>query len=101
MPVATSSSIQRQPFQQMLGVELPARQEKPPAPRPALGAPAPKLGVGKLSFGLLETLCPPELVDRFIKEVGWEVERNLMLPPRLGVFALQLMCMSCTDVFGL
>src|SRR3984893_7481244 len=100
MPVATSSSIQRQPFQQMLGVELPARQEKPPAPRPGLGAPAPELGVGKLSFGLLETLCPPELVDRVIKEAGREGKRNRLLPPRLVVYALLLMCLSGTMVTG-
>ena len=100
MPVATSSSIQRQPFQQMLGVELPARQEKPPAPRPALSAPASKLDVRKLSFGLLETLCPPELVDRVIKEVGREGERNRLLPPRLVVYALLLMCLSGTMGYG-
>jgi hypothetical protein len=100
MPVTASSSIQRQPFQQMLGVELPARQEKPPAPRPGLAAPAPKLGVGKLSFGLLETLCPPELVDRVIKEAGREGERNRLLPPRLVVYALLLMCLSGTMGYG-
>src|SRR6202011_4204330 len=100
MPVRASSSIQRQPFQQMLGVELPARQEKPPAPRPALGAPAPKLEVRKLSFGLLETLCPPELVDRVIKEAGREGKRNRLLPPRLVVYALLLMCLSGTMGYG-
>jgi len=100
MPVTASSSIQRQPFQQMLGVELPARQEKPPAPRPALGAPASKLDVRKLSFGLLETLCPPELVDRVIKEAGREGERNRLLPPRLVVYALLLMCLSGTMGYG-
>ena len=100
MPVTASSSIQRQPFQQMLGVELPARQEKPPAPRPALGPPAPKLDVRKLSFGLLETLCPPELVDRVIKEAGREGERNRLLPPRVVVYALLLMCLSGTMGYG-
>jgi hypothetical protein len=100
MPVTASSSIQRPAFQQMLGVELPARQEKPPAPRPALELPAPKLGFRKLSFGLLETLCPPELVDRVIKEAGREGERNRLLPPRLVVYALLLMCLSGSMGYG-
>ena len=100
MPVTASSSIQRQPFQQMLGVELPARQEKPPAPRPALDLAEPKLGFRRLSFGLLETLCPPELVDRVIKEAGREGERKRLLPPRLVVYALLLMCLSGSMGYG-
>ncbi|MBJ7614860.1 MAG: hypothetical protein JF924_21430, partial [Candidatus Dormibacteraeota bacterium] len=76
MPVATSSSIQRQPFQQMLGVELPPRKEKLPAPPRELAALAPQVGVPKLSFGLLETLCPRELVDRVLVEAGREGQRN-------------------------
>jgi hypothetical protein len=65
-----------------------------------MGAPAPKLGVGKLSFGLLETLCPPELVDRVLQEAGREGERNRLLPPRLVVYALLLMCLSGTMGYG-
>jgi hypothetical protein len=100
MPVATSSSIQRQPFQQMLGVELPPRNEKPPAPPRELAAPAPQVGVPKLSFGLLETLCPRDLVDRVLVEVGREGKRNRLLPPWLVVYALLLMCLSGTMGYG-
>jgi hypothetical protein len=100
MPVTASSSIQRPPFQQMLGMELPACPEKPLARRPALELPAPKLGFRKLSFGLLETLCPPELVDRVIKEAGREGERNRLLPPRMVVYALLLMCLSGSMGYG-
>lgn len=97
MPVSTSSSIQRQPFQQMLGVELPPRQEKPPAERVA---PAPQGRVSKSSFGLLESLCPRELVDRVIKESGREGQRNRQLPPWLVVYALLMMCLSGTMGYG-
>jgi Insertion element 4 transposase N-terminal/Transposase DDE domain len=100
MPVATSSSIQRQPFQQMLGMELPPRNEKPPAPRRELDALAPQLGVPKLSFGLLETLCPRDLVDRVLVEVGREGKRNRLLPPWLVVYALLMMCLSGTMGYG-
>ncbi|HLB78652.1 MAG TPA: IS4 family transposase, partial [Candidatus Dormibacteraeota bacterium] len=100
MPVTTSSSIQRQPFQQTLGVELPPRQEKPPAPPRELAAPAPQVGVPKLSLGLLETLCPRELVDRVLVEAGREGKRNRLLPPWLVVYALLLMCLSGTMGYG-
>jgi transposase IS4-like protein/DDE family transposase len=100
MPVATSSSIQRQPFQQMLGVELPPRQEKPPVPRRELAGPAPQVGVPRLSFGLLETLCPRDLVDRVLVEAGREGKRNRLLPPWLVVYALLLMCLSGTMGYG-
>jgi hypothetical protein len=100
MPVATSSSIQRQPFQQILGVELPPRKEKPPAPPRELAAPAPQVGVPKLSFGLLETLCPRDLVDRVLVELGKEGKRNRLLPPWLVVYALLLMCLSGTMGYG-
>ena len=100
MPVTTSSSIQRQPFQQTLGVELPPRQEKPPAAPRELAAPAPQVGVPKLSLGLLETLCPRELVDRVLVEAGREGKRNRLLPPWLVVYALLLMCLSGTMGYG-
>ena len=100
MPVTTSSSIQRQPFQQMLGVELPPRKEKPPAPPAELVGPAPQVGVAKASFGLLETFCPRELVDRVIKESAREGERNRQLPPWLVVYALLMMCLSGTMGYG-
>ena len=100
MPVITSSSIQPQPFQQMLGVELPPRKEKPPAPPAEPVGPAPQAGVAKASFGLLESFCPRELVDRVIKESAREGERNRQLPPWLVVYALLMMCLSGTMGYG-
>ena len=100
MPVITSSSIQRQPFQQMLGVELPPRQEKPPAAPRELDERAPKSGLPKLNFGLLQVLCPRELVDRVIKEAGKEGERNRLLPPWMVVYALLMMCLPGTKGYG-
>ena len=98
MPVSTSSSIQQQPFQQMLGVELPPREKQPaPAERVAW---APQGGISKPSFGLLESLCPRELVDRVIKESGREGQRNRQLPPWLVVYALLMMCLSGTMGYG-
>src|SRR6202048_5498097 len=100
IPVATPSSIQRQPCQQILGVELPPRQEKPPAPPRELAVPAPQVGVPQLSFGLLETLCPRDLVDRVLVEVGKAGKRNRLLPPWLVVYALLLMCLSGSMGYG-
>lgn len=100
MPVTTSSFIPRQPFQQMLGVELPPRREKPPAPPAERVAPAPQGGVAKSRFGLLESLCPRELVDRVIKESGREGQRSRQLPPWLVVYALLMMCLSGSMGYG-
>src|SRR5262252_1910982 len=100
MPVTTSSFIQRQPFQQMLGVELPPRREKPPAPSAERVVPAPQGGVAKSSFGLLESLCPRELVDRVIKESGREGQRKRQLPPWLVVYALLMRCLSGSMGYG-
>src|SRR4030081_888116 len=100
MPVIPSSPIQPQPFQQMLGVELPPRREKPPAPPAEPVGPAPQAGVAKASFGLLESFCPRELVDRVIKESAREGERNRQLPPWLVVYALLMMCLSGTMGYG-
>src|SRR3977135_2666308 len=100
MPVTTSSSIQRQPFQPTLGLGLPPRQAKPPAAPRELAAPAPQVGVPKLSLGLLETLCPRDLVDRVLVEAGREGKRNRLLPPWLVVYTLLLMCLSGTMGYG-
>src|SRR5215469_6687379 len=100
MPVTTSSFIQRQPFQQMLGVELPPRREKPPAPPAERVTLVPQGGVAKSRFGLLESLCPRELVDRVIKESGREGQRTRQLPPWLVVYALLMMCLSGSMGYG-
>ena len=83
-----------------MGVELPPRKEKPPAPPAEPVGPAPQVGVAKASFGLLESFCPRELVDRVIKESAREGERNRQLPPWLVVYALLMMCLSGTMGYG-
>jgi hypothetical protein len=100
MPVAPSSSIQRSPFQQMLGVELPPLVEKQPAAPTQPVDPAPKTRVPVFSFGLLEALCPRELVDRVIKELGREGERNRLLPAWWVVYGVLMMCLSGRTGYG-
>ncbi|HKF15778.1 MAG TPA: transposase domain-containing protein, partial [Candidatus Dormibacteraeota bacterium] len=62
--------------------------------------PAPQGGVAKSSFGLLESLCPRELVDRVIKESGREGQRTRQLPPWLVIYALLMMCLSGSMGYG-
>jgi hypothetical protein len=100
MPVAPSSSIQRSPFQQMLGVELPPLVEKQPVTPAQPVDPAPKSRVPEFSFGLLEALCPRELVDRVIKELGREGERKRLLPAWWVVYGVLMMCLSGRTGYG-
>jgi hypothetical protein len=100
MPVAPSSSIQRSPFQQILGVELPPLVEKPPASPAEPLDPAPKPRLPDLSFGLLEAFCPRPLVDRVIKELGRGGERDRLLPAWWVVYGLLMMCLSGRMGYG-
>jgi hypothetical protein len=91
------SSRKRPCFQQLLPVELPTAvscpQVKPPPPvaRRRRGDPR------EFSFGLLTALCPPELVDRLLAEHGRQERRCRLLPARLMVYALLLMCL-CAEL---
>jgi Insertion element 4 transposase N-terminal/Transposase DDE domain len=100
MPVTPSSSIQRSPFQQILGVELPPLVEKPLAAPAKPVDPTPKITVPEFSFGLLEALCPRELVDRAIRELGRGGERNRLLPAWWVVYGLLMMCLSGRTGYG-
>lgn len=48
----------------------------------------------EFSFGLLTALCPPALVDRVLAEQGRQERRCRLLPARLVVYALLLMCIA-------
>src|SRR5437660_3527326 len=93
MLVAPSSPIAR-PFQQPLPVDLPLPVTlltgEPPASTPELRTRAPR----EFSFGLLTAFCRPELVDRVVAKCGRQERRCRLLPARLVVYALLLMCLS-------
>jgi hypothetical protein len=94
MPVAPSSP-KASPFQQLLPVDLPLPvtllSEELPAPTPG----PPSRGARReVSFGLLTAFCSPELVDRVVAECGRQERRRRLLPARLVVYALLLMCLS-------
>jgi hypothetical protein len=79
-------------FQQLLPVELPTAVSCPPAEAPAAVARRRRGDPREFSFGLLRALCPPELVDRLLAEHGRQERRCRLLPARLMVYALLLMC---------
>lgn len=93
MLVAPSSSrIVPSSFQQLLPVELPAPVTV------ASGLPPPVLGGNRsdprdFPFGLLTAFCSPELVDQVVAECGRQERRCRLLPARLMVYALLLMCL--------
>lgn len=49
---------------------------------------------GDVNFGLLTAICPPQLVDRVIDQVGQRERRCRRLPSRLLVYAVVFMCFS-------
>jgi hypothetical protein len=93
MLVAPSSPITPS-FQQLLPVDLPMPVRgltgELPASTPGPRSSAPR----EFSFGLLTTFCSPELVDRVVAECGRQERRCRLLPARLVVYALLLMCLS-------
>lgn len=96
MLVAPSS---RKPsgFQQLLPVDLPMT-ESCPQPKPVPAVARRRLSDPRnFSFGLLAALCPPALVDQVLAEHGRRERRCRLLPARLMVYALLLMCM-CADL---
>jgi hypothetical protein len=48
----------------------------------------------EFSFGLLAAFCAPELVDRVVSECDRQQQRCRLLPARLMVYALLLMCLA-------
>lgn len=94
MPTSISSPISTSTaFQTPLPLELPPSEpsESNQAKRPRPEAPASPRDFG---FGLLSRFCPPELVDRILDETGREEKRCRLLPARLVVYALLLMCLK-------
>jgi Insertion element 4 transposase N-terminal/Transposase DDE domain len=93
MLLSTSSRIESG-FQQLLPVELPPRVQ----PREEQNSPARHAGPAKgditLGWGLLSRLCSSELVDRVLREQDRQEQRVRLLPARLVVYGLLLMCMG-------
>jgi Insertion element 4 transposase N-terminal/Transposase DDE domain len=95
MPVSPSSRI-ASAFQQLLPVDLPELEGAPGKP-PSTADCGRRKGSPEFSFGLLTALCPPALVDRVVEEAGRQERRCRLLPARLVVYALLVMCM-CADL---
>ncbi len=91
----TSSTI-ASGFQQLLLVELPPRVAAAVGERPAGergGQGAGSRDLAEFKWGLLSLLCPPELIDRVLVEQGRREERRRLLPARVVVYGLLLMCL--------
>src|SRR5215472_13680330 len=94
MPADVSSRIPPPPwFQHLLPIELPPPQldvigTEPPGP-----APSPASSPRDFGFGALSDICSAELVDRVLTECGRLEHRCRLLPARLMVYALLLMCL--------
>src|SRR5919204_112366 len=82
----------RSGFQQLLPVELPPAVPCPQREAPTAVARRRRGDPREFGFGLLTALCPPELVDRLLVEHGCQERRCRLLPARLMVYALLLMC---------
>jgi len=93
MLVTPSSRIVPSSFQQLLPVELPAPVTiaSGPPPAPVLGRS--RTDPREFPFGLLTAFCSPELVDQVVAECGRQERRCRLLPARLMVYALLLMCL--------
>ena len=92
MPVAISSPISSPPAFQHLLFDLP--EPKPPSViqiRPQTPASPRDLG-----FGILSHYCGPELIDRVLAQHGCAEQRCRLLPARLVVNAILLMCLKPT-----
>lgn len=94
MLAEVSSHIAPSWFQHLLPMELPPAQAEAVAPeaRPptnaATGSPR------EFGFGVLSAICSPELIDRVLSEGSQQEQRCRLLPARLTVYALLLMCLQ-------
>jgi hypothetical protein len=92
--LVTPSSPIAPAFQQQLPVDVPMPVRlltaEPAASTPRSGCSTPR----EFSFGLLTAFCSPRLVDRVLTECGRQERRCRLLPARLVVYALLLMCLS-------
>jgi hypothetical protein len=91
MLASLSSPIQPSWFQQPLHIELPTPIV---APLTLLEPPAQTTSSScEFGFGVLSAICKPELIDRIVEECGRREQRCRLLPARLTVHALLLMCL--------
>ena len=91
MPATSSSRISKTWFQFLLPFELPVAVE--PAVEHSDGSPVKVAAAAGAGFGLLSAICPPELVDRVLEECGRRERRVRLLPARLVVYVLLVMCL--------
>ena len=92
MLASQSSSKAAVHFQVGLPIELPAANLPTDSP-PALAGRS-DASPRDFNFGLLMAVCPPQLVDGVIEELGRGEDRCRRLPARLLVYALVFMCLS-------
>lgn len=96
MLTSLSSQICPAPaFQHLLPLELP-RTQLPPRPSslhvpPAQANPSSPHDFG---FGILSAFCNPAVVDRVLAECNCREQRCRLLPSRLMVYSMLLMCLN-------
>jgi hypothetical protein len=93
MLASLSSRIAPSWFQQPLCIDLPTPI---PAPNTSPEALPEKASIGsprEFGFGVLSAICKPELIDEVLAGCGRLERRCRLLPARLMVYALLLMCL--------
>ena len=94
MPADVSSRIAPPPwFQHLLPIELPPPQLDVASPGESAPAKPPAPSPREFGFGVLSAICRPELVDQVLTDCGRLERRCRLLPARLMVYALLLMCL--------
>jgi len=92
--LATPSSRIAPVFQQQLPVDLPELVVQRVVAEEKSSRSGRRTDPRKFSFGLLPLLCPAQLVDKVLAECGRQEKRCRLLPARLTVYALLLMCLQ-------
>jgi hypothetical protein len=95
MPVAISSPIPTSTTIQDAPVEPPLRPPSAEAKTAPFRQPIAR-SPREIGFGILSHLCRPELVDCILAECGRSEQRLRLLPARLMVYAIILMCLKPT-----
>ena len=89
-----SSSIPPPPwFQHLLPIDLPPARLDAVDAEPHVPDSPPASSPREFGFGVLSAICNVELVDRVLTECGRIEHRCRLLPARLTVYALLLMCL--------
>ena len=92
MPVVVSSPISSPSAFQHLLFDLP----EPEPPSVIQVRPRTPASPRDLGFGILSHYCGPELIDRVLAQHGRVEQRCRLLPARLVVNAILLMCLKPT-----